>query len=84
MPGDATHLQNATQNTASSYTTLELFYTGARLVDVKRTDNDKARISCEVVKGNGNLGANVFNDSIDVEFELGRDGDYGSVACNGC
>jgi hypothetical protein len=75
-----THLEHSAQDTSSCYTSLQLVHGRTGLVDVERSNHDQPRVGLEIVLGNGNLGADVFVNGVDVVFQLGRDGDDGCVS----
>jgi hypothetical protein len=75
-----THLEHSAQNTSSSHTSLQLVHSRTGLVDVERSNHDQPRVGLKVVLGNGDLGANVFVDGVDIVFQLSRDGDDGCVS----
>ena len=75
--------QDTSKDRTTSNTTLELLDLGTGLVDIERTDDNHVRVVLEVAHGNGNLGDERLVDGIDVELELGGDGDDGRVVGDG-
>jgi hypothetical protein len=70
-----TELQYTSQDTATSNSTLQVLNLGTRLVDIERSDNNHVRSGGEVSWGNGDLGDEVLVDGVNVELQLGTDGD---------
>lgn len=68
---DLALLQDTLKDGATGHTTLEVVHLAARLVDVKRANDDKARGREEVALGNRDLGADVLVDDFDVVAQLG-------------
>lgn len=77
--GGRTHAQNTVQNRPTRNSTLELLNLATRLVDVKRPNDNHPRRTRKVSDGDGDLGAEVLGDGVDVVLELGRDGDDRSL-----
>lgn len=71
------------QDTATSDTTLEIVDFSTGLVDVEGTDDDHAGLHGEVSDGHGDGVDNGVKDGIDVDLELGRDGDDRGPLGNG-
>jgi hypothetical protein len=69
-----TELQYTVQDTTTSNSTLQVLNLGTRLVDIKRSDNNHVRSGGEVSWGNGDLGDEVLVDGVNVELQLGTDG----------
>ena len=69
-------LEDALQDGPAGDAALELVHARPGLVDVKRTDDDHARVGGKVVRGRSNL-CDGLDDGVNVEPELGRDGDDG-------
>jgi hypothetical protein len=78
-----TELQYTSQDTATSNSTLQVLDLGTRLVDIERSDNNHVRSGGEVSWGNGDLGDEVLVDGVNVELQLGTDGDDGAAVGNG-
>jgi len=78
-----TELQYTVQDTATSNSTLQILNLGTRLVDIERSDNDHVRSGGEVSWGNGDLGDEVLVDGVNVELQLGTDGDDRATVGNG-
>lgn len=70
------NLEDTLQDTSTSDTTLQLVDTGTRLVNVKRSDNDHTGVGIKVVVWGGNV-ADSGDDGVNVELELGGDGNDG-------
>jgi hypothetical protein len=70
-------LQDTSENRATSNTTLELLNLGTGLVDIERTDDNHVRVVLEVAHGHRDLGYKGLVDGVDVELELGRNGNNG-------
>lgn len=77
-----TELQYTSQDTATSNTTLQVLNLSTRLVDIERSDNNHVGSSREVSWGNGDLGDEVLVDGVNVELQLGTDGDDGAAVGN--
>lgn len=76
-------LQDTGQDGATSNTALELVDLGAGLVDVEGSDDDHVGLCGEVADGDGDLGDELLADGVDVELELGGDGDDGRAVGDG-
>ena len=57
---------------ATGDTSFQLVNLGSRFVDVKGTDDDEARVRCEIEDEDGDAFDDVFVDGVDVVFQLGR------------
>ena len=68
-------LQDTRQDRAASNTALQIVNLGARLVDVKRPNDNHVGRGGKVPDGNGDLVDKGLVDGIDVELELGGNGD---------
>lgn len=79
----STHTKDAVEDRSSGDTTLEVINLRSRLVDVKRPNDDHPRSRREVARWDGDLGADVLIDGIDVVLQLRRDGDDGRLASDG-
>lgn len=77
--GGRTHAQNTVQNRPTRNSTLELLNLATRLVNVKRPNDNHPRRTRKVSDGDGDLGAEVLGDGVDVVLELSRDGDDRSL-----
>jgi hypothetical protein len=78
-----TELQYTVQDTATSNSTLQVLNLGTRLVDIERSDNNHVRSGGEVSWGNRNLGDEVLVDGVNVELQLGTNGDDRAAVGNG-
>lgn len=74
--------QHTSQDTATGDTTLELLNLSTGLVDVEGTDDNHVRLRRKVTDGDGDLGDQVLVDGVDVELQLGGDGDDGRAVSN--
>lgn len=78
-----TELEDTVQNRATSDTSLEVVNFGTGLVDVEGSNDDHVGVLGEVTRGHGDGVDDGLVDSVDVELELGRDGDNGRLSGNG-
>jgi hypothetical protein len=78
-----TELQYTVQDTATSNSTLQVLNLGTRLVDIERSDNNHVRSGGEVSWGNRDLGDEVLVDGVNVELQLGTDGNDRATVGNG-
>lgn len=76
-------LQHTGQDGATGDTALELVNLGTGLVDVEGADDDHVGLCGEVADGDGDLGDELLADGVDVELELGGDGDDGRAVGDG-
>lgn len=76
-------LEDAVQDTAAGNAALEIVNLGTGLVDVEGTDDDHARLHGQVADGHGDGVDNGVEHGIDVDLELGRDGDHGRLFGHG-
>lgn len=76
-------LEDTVQNGTAGNATLELVNLGTRLVDVERSDDDHVGVEGEVADGNGNGVDDGREGGVDVELELGGNGDYRGFASDG-
>ena len=72
-----THPEDSLQQRSTSNTTLQILHLSSGLVDIERTNNDELRGSGKVANGNGDLGDDVLDESVDVVPQLSRNGDDG-------
>jgi len=66
--------QDTSEDGATSNASFEFVDFGARFVDIERSDDNEAGIRHEVANRNGNSLDDVFVDSVNVVFQLGRYG----------
>jgi len=78
-----TELQYTSQDTATSNTTLQVLNLSTRLVDIEGSDNNHVRSGGEVSWGDRDLGDEVLVDGVNVELQLGTDGDDGAAVGDG-
>ena len=78
-----TELEKAVKNRTTGNTTLKFLDLSTGLINVEGTDNDHVWIHGEISGRNGNGVDNSVVDSVDVELELGGDGDDRRLAGNG-
>ncbi|OSS54826.1 hypothetical protein B5807_01369 [Epicoccum nigrum] len=76
-------LQHTSQDGTTSNTALQLVNLGTGLVDVEGSDDDHVGLCGEVADGDGDLGDELLADGVDVELELGGDGDDGRAVGDG-
>lgn len=76
-------LDNTVEDTATSNTTLEVVDLSTRLVDIERTNDNHVGVKGEIPRRNGNGVDNSLVDGVDVELELGGDGNDGRLASDG-
>ena len=77
-----TELQDTSQDTTTSNTSLQLLNLSTWLVDIERTDNNHVWSGSEVARRDWDLCDQVFVDRINVELELCRDWNDGATICN--
>ena len=73
-------LEDTVEDTATGDTALELVDLGTGLVDVEGSDDDHVRVKGEVSRGDGDGVDDGVENGVDVELELGRNGDDGRLA----
>lgn len=76
-------LQHTGKDGATSNTTLQVLNLGTWLVDIEGSDDNHVGGGREVSWRDGDLADEVLVDGVDVELQLGRDGDDGAAICDG-
>ena len=66
--------EDTCQDGTSSYATFEFVYLSTRLIDIERPNNNQARVREEISNGYRDTFDDVLIDSVDVVFQLGRNG----------
>ena len=78
-----TKLQHTSEDGTTGNTTLELLDLSTGLVDIEGSNDNHVGSSGKVSWRNGDPGDQVLVDGIDVELQLGGDGDDGAAIGNG-
>lgn len=76
-------LEDTVEDGTTGNTTLELVDLGTGLVDIEGTNDDHLGVHGEVPRRNGDGVDDGIVDGVDVELELGGDGDNGRLSSNG-
>lgn len=77
------YFKDSLQNTASDNASFHVFYIITRLIDIKRSHNNKFGLVGELSLGHWNVFSDVLTKGVDVMVELGGNRDDGRVFGSG-